>query len=84
LEGASWSSTCLNLNDGRSVPLGPSQIRWTQIDDFTEEAGAVTLPVYLNTDRTDVLFTVQLPFSHQERHLVAMRAVCLSANAGLL
>jgi len=84
LEGALWSSTCLSLNDGSSVPLGPSQIRWTQIGESVEQAAAVTLPVYLNSDRTDVLFTVELPFLDRERHLVPMRAVCLSANANLL
>ena len=38
------------------------------------------LPVYLNSERNDVLFTVDLPFELGVEHLVAIRAVCLTAG----
>jgi dynein cytoplasmic 1 heavy chain len=81
LEGAVYAGNHLSLNNGQSVRLGPSQLRWVQMersDDAT--ISTVTLPVYLNTDRSDVLFTVNLPFEEVGSNLVAMRAVCLTAG----
>lgn len=79
LEGASWATDKLVLNDGEAVRLNPSQIRWIQSDEESRE-GFVNLPVYLNNDRSDVLFTVDLPFDNSAGALVAMRAVCLTAG----
>ena len=80
LEGASWASNRLVLNEGDSVRLNPSQLRWVQADDSINTLGMVNLPVYLNSDRSDVLFTVNLPFDSTAGSLVATRAVCLSAG----
>lgn len=83
LEGASWSTDKLVLSDGEAVRLNPSQIRWVQADESTssqEPNNLVNLPVYLNGDRNDVLFTVDLPFDSSAGALVAMRAVCLTAG----
>lgn len=77
LEGASWTADRLELNQGESVRLNPSQIRWVQSSDVPR--GSVNLPVYLNSDRSDVLFTVDLPFDGSAGSLVATRAVCLTA-----
>jgi len=77
LEGASWVTDKLELNQGESVRLNPSQIRWVQSNDVPR--GSVNLPVYLNSDRSDVLFTVDLPFDGSAGSLVATRAVCLTA-----
>ncbi|KAF9454965.1 dynein heavy chain [Macrolepiota fuliginosa MF-IS2] len=79
LEGASWMTDKLVLNDGEVVRLNASQIQWVQADDSTRDT-LVNLPVYLNGDRSDVLFTVDLPFDHSAGSLVAMRAVCLTAG----
>ncbi|KAF9455575.1 dynein heavy chain and region D6 of dynein motor-domain-containing protein [Collybia nuda] len=79
LEGASWATDKLVLNNGEAVRLNPSQIRWVQSDEESRE-GLVNLPVYLNNDRSDVLFTVDLPFDNSAGALVAMRAVCLTAG----
>jgi dynein heavy chain 1, cytosolic len=79
LEGAAWSTDKLVLNDGEAVRLNPSQIRWVQSEETSKEA-LVNLPVYLNNDRSDVLFTVDLPFDSTAGALVAMRAVCLTAG----
>ncbi|KAJ3563761.1 hypothetical protein NP233_g8731 [Leucocoprinus birnbaumii] len=79
LEGASWMTDKLVLNDGEIVRLNASQIRWVQADDAARDT-LVNLPVYLNGDRSDVLFTVDLPFDRNAGSLVAMRAVCLTAG----
>lgn len=78
LEGASWVNNELILNDGETIKLNPSQIRWVQAEDTT--TGTVNLPVYLNSDRSDVLFTVDLPFDTNAGFLASMRAVCLTAG----
>jgi dynein heavy chain 1, cytosolic len=83
LEGATWSTDKLVLNNGESVRLGASQIRWVQVEEREGEGaatGAANLPVYLNDDRSDVLFTVDLPFEGGSAAMVAMRAVCLTAG----
>lgn len=81
LEGASWASDKLVLNDGETVRLNPSQIRWVQVEDPSASNGTtVNLPVYLNNDRSDVMFTVDLPFDSAAGSLVATRAVCLTAG----
>ncbi|VDB95435.1 unnamed protein product [Peniophora sp. CBMAI 1063] len=82
LEGASWVEEQLVLNQGESVRLNPSQIRWIQIEDVSaaDTSGLVNLPVYLNNDRSDVLFTLDLPFEGASAAQVATRAVCLTAG----
>ncbi|KAF9243765.1 dynein heavy chain and region D6 of dynein motor-domain-containing protein [Melanogaster broomeanus] len=84
LEGAAWDAEAgkLVLNDGEAVHLNASQIRWVQEDEDTggHQSNLVTLPVYLNSDRSDVMFTVDLPFDGSSASLVAMRAVCLNAR----
>lgn len=80
LEGASWVDDQLVLNQGESVRLNPSQVRWVQADDVDPNATFVNLPVYLNNDRSDVLFTVDLPFDKNAGNLVSTRAVCLTAS----
>lgn len=79
MEGAAWFTDKLVLNDGEAVRLGPSQIRWVQADE-SSNASLVSLPVYLNNDRSDVMFTVDLPFDGTAAALVAMRAICLTAG----
>ncbi|KAF9498186.1 dynein heavy chain protein 1 [Pleurotus eryngii] len=79
LEGAAWVSDRLELNDGAAVRLNASQIRWVQVDPSSNE-NLVNLPVYLNADRSDVLFTVDLPFDLSAGALVSTRAVCLTAG----
>lgn len=78
LEGAAWATDKLVLNDGETVRLGPSQVRWVQSEETSPNR--VNLPVYLNGDRSDVLFTVDLPFDAAAGALVATRAVCLTAG----
>lgn len=79
LEGASWSDQQLEINDGQSIRLPPCQIRWVQ-QVSNEASSLVNLPVYLNSDRSDVLFTVHLPFKGGASRVAAMRAICLTAS----
>ena len=81
LEGANWTQEKLLLNSGETVRLGPSQVRWVQMDESSDTSVTVAnLPVYLNGDRSDVLFTVDLPLDSSASSLVATRAVCLTAG----
>jgi dynein heavy chain 1 len=80
LQGASWVDDQLVLNQGESARLNPSQVRWVQMDDVDPHETFVNLPVYLNNDRSDVLFTVDLPFDRSAGTLVSTRAVCLTAS----
>lgn len=83
MDGASWSDDKLRLNSGESVRLTPSQVRWVHGEANAAEVPGtvmVNLPIYLNGDRSDVLFTVDLPFDAGAESLVAMRAVCLTAG----
>jgi dynein heavy chain 1, cytosolic len=50
------------------------------MDDVDPQVTLVNLPVYLNNDRSDVLFTVDLPFDRSAGTLVSTRAVCLTAS----
>ena len=78
LEGASRITNRLVLNDGETVRLNPSQIRWVQSDE-SPTRNLVNLPVYLNNDRSDVLFTVDLPFDGNT--LWWRREQCVSQQA---
>ena len=78
LEGADWSGSGLTLNDGRPVALGASQLNWRKTDAVNSDKKTVNLPVYLNGDRADVLFAVDLS-SSLGQDAVAQRGVCLTA-----
>lgn len=78
LEGSSWSSSGLTLNEGGSVNLGTSQLTWERIDACKIASKSVNIPVYLNGDRLDVLFAVDLA-SDVSQATVAQRGVCLTA-----
>ena len=78
LEGADWSESGLTLNDGRPVALGASQLSWRKSDTVNSDKQTVNLPVYLNGDRADVLFAVDL-VSVLGQDAVAQRGVCLTA-----
>jgi len=79
LSGASWNEGRLVLNDGQSVSLKASQLSWTKRDAVKARRGTVNLPVYLNGDRSEVLFAVDLETNGVEQDEVAQRGVCLTA-----
>jgi dynein heavy chain 1 len=78
LEGADWDDSGLTLNDGRPVALGASQLSWRKTDTVDKQSKTVNLPVYLNGDRADVLFAVDL-VSVLGQDAVAQRGACLTA-----
>ncbi|KAI9462587.1 dynein heavy chain and region D6 of dynein motor-domain-containing protein [Boletus coccyginus] len=62
LEGVVWNTEAgkLVLNNGGAVHLNASQICWVQEDeDATDQSNLVTLPVYLNSDCSDVMFRLE-------------------------
>lgn len=75
-----WSNEQVEINDGQVVRLPPCQIRWVQQEASTKSPTFVNLPVYLNGDRSDVLFTVDLPFEGGASSVAAMRAICFTAG----
>ncbi|KAK4688349.1 dynein cytoplasmic 1 heavy chain, partial [Tremellales sp. Uapishka_1] len=80
LEGASWSNGHLILNDGQSTVLSPSQLSWRKRDTVPEKkVNEVNLPVYLNGDRSDVLFSVDLAVKGLGQNVIAQRGACLTA-----
>jgi dynein heavy chain 1 len=79
LEGAAWENGRLALNDGQSTTLGPSQITWRKADASTTRTQQVNVPVYLNGDRADVLFSVDLETGGLSQAVVAQRGACLTA-----
>jgi dynein heavy chain 1 len=78
-EGAAWKSGRLALNDGQSTVLAPSQITWQKDDAIRKRNQLVNLPVYLNGDRADVLFSVDLETEGLSQAVVAQRGACLTA-----
>lgn len=74
LHGARWEDK-LVLNDGQVVSLGPCELAWTK-DSVDKDT--VNLPVYLNGDRGDVLFSANLP-ADVSASVVAERGLCLTA-----
>jgi len=83
LHGASWKDDKVTLNDGQTVAIGPSVLAWTRRDDTATAAptasGTVNLPVYLNGDRSEVLFSADLLADGLSSSVVAERGVCITA-----
>lgn len=79
LAGAAWADGRLSLSDGQSVSLRPSQITWTKRDMGRKKQQGVNLPVYLNGDRADVLFSIDLETDGAGQDVIAQRGVCLTA-----
>ena len=79
LAGAAWTDGRLVLSDGQPVTLKASQITWTKREVERKKQQEVNLPVYLNGDRSDVLFSVDLETDGVGQDVVAQRGVCLTA-----
>lgn len=74
LHGARWEDK-LVLNDGQVVSLGPCELAWTK-DSVDKDT--VNVPVYLNGDRGDVLFSANLA-ADVSAAVVAERGLCVTA-----
>lgn len=79
LDGAVWTPNGLKFNDGSSTTLSDCQLSWRKAASGASPAGQVSLPVYLNGDRTEVLFAVQLDAVGASQAELLQRGVCLTA-----
>lgn len=67
------------INEGQPVGLRSAQIIWTKADTALPSRPTVNLPVYLNGDRSDVMFSVDLETDGVKQDVVSQRGVCLTA-----
>ena len=79
MEAASWKDGRLALRDGQSLDLKPGQLTWTNRDLVRVRKNQVNVPVYLNGDRSFVLFSVDLESDGLSQDEVAQMGVCLTA-----
>ncbi|UZJ52281.1 hypothetical protein CBS101457_001601 [Exobasidium rhododendri] len=82
LQGAIWTGSHLELNDGSTTELEPSSLIWLETvspSTLPVDKG-VPLTVYLNADRSVSLFSIHLAASHGVKaSMIAKRAVALRA-----
>ncbi|KAK4049755.1 dynein heavy chain [Microbotryomycetes sp. JL221] len=83
LVGASWFDGTLALNDGSTTRLRSSRLSWnvrTSVKDQSKSGlHAIEVPCWLDSSRTDVLFTIKMAADGVDKTLVAQRAVALVA-----
>ncbi|KAM0792972.1 hypothetical protein ACM66B_002727 [Microbotryomycetes sp. NB124-2] len=82
LVGASWTQGSLSINDGSTTRLGASQLSWIARTPATSSDArhtTVEIPCWLDSSRSDVLFTVKLDGDKVDKNVVAQRAVALVA-----
>lgn len=77
--GADWTPSGIKPNDGAGHALAAAYIVWHKAGGPATAGGTVNLPVYLNQDRANVLFSVDLDADGCGRAEVAQKGVCLSA-----
>lgn len=77
MEGGQWENNEICLTSEPSSKLPKTAIRWIRKDQRKEVKNIVELPVYLNSDRTDLLFTISVPANAEEKDRIPQRAVAL-------
>lgn len=77
MEGGQWDNNEICLTSEPSSKLPKTAIRWIRKDQRKEVKNIVELPVYLNSDRTDLLFTISVPANAEEKDRIPQRAVAL-------
>lgn len=85
LQGAVSKENKLLLTSAMMTDLSLTRLRWSRVQGIQQvEAGSVTLPVYLNANRTEILFTVDLVVANSEEKLSFYeRGVALMASTSL-
>ena len=82
LEGYSWSQDIQDLIASASLSekLPPVTLRWTRIgeNDGKDLSNATQIPVYLNSERLNLLFSVKV-ISEQSRSDLYLRGIALVA-----
>lgn len=82
LQGAQCRNNQLHLTSAIMTELPVTLLRWVRSSAATE--GKLSLPVYLNSTRTELLFTVDLNIAAgQERHSFYERGVALLTSTAL-
>jgi hypothetical protein len=67
----------LELNDGATVKLRPSSLRWIELkDNDPKDMTLVKLPVYLDDTRQEVLFIVEVA-ARADVNVIVKRAVAM-------
>jgi dynein heavy chain 1 len=86
LQGAIWTGSHLELNDGSVTELEKSSLIWTSKKENTSDpvngqAASVPVTVYLNADRSVALFSVHLRAAEGlKSSMIAKRAVAIRAS----
>lgn len=66
LQGATCNNNKLSLSNAISTILPLTQLRWVKQTNAEKKANVVTLPVYLNFTRADLIFTVDFEIATKE------------------
>ncbi|XP_012579828.1 PREDICTED: cytoplasmic dynein 1 heavy chain 1, partial [Condylura cristata] len=66
LQGATCTNNKLSLSNAISTVLPLTQLRWVKQTNAEKKANVVTLPVYLNFTRADLIFTVDFEIATKE------------------
>uniref|UniRef100_A0A8C0WNI1 Dynein heavy chain, cytosolic n=1 Tax=Castor canadensis TaxID=51338 RepID=A0A8C0WNI1_CASCN len=66
LQGATCNNNKLSLSNAISTVLPLTQLRWVKQTNAEKKANVVTLPVYLNFTRADLIFTVDFEIATKE------------------
>lgn len=85
LQGAQCRNNQLLLTSSIMIDLPITLLRWARVEnDKTLLNGRLALPVYLNSTRTELLFTVDLNIaSDQDPHSFYERGVALLTSTAL-
>lgn len=75
MEGGQWADGEVRLTSEPSTKLPNTIIRWIRKEQ--KQKDQVELPVYLNSDRSDLLFTIGVPANAAEKDRIPQRAVAL-------
>ncbi|CAO0793713.1 unnamed protein product [Mucor circinelloides] len=78
MEGGKWQDNEIQLTSEPTSKLPLIAIRWIKKEDQKQQVeNLVELPVYLNSDRAELLFTISVPANSNERDRIPQRAVAL-------
>ncbi|KAI7899864.1 dynein heavy chain [Cokeromyces recurvatus] len=77
IEGANWVDKEIRLTSEPINKLPKTTLRWIKADQKQDNETIVELPVYLNSDRTDLLFTISVPTTAEEKDRIPQRAVAV-------
>lgn len=84
LQGAQCRNNQLLLTSSIMLELPITLLRWVRVESSKVTSGRLSLPVYLNSTRTELLFTVDLNIAPgQDQHSFYERGVALLTSTAL-